>query len=266
MIILLDIFGILIILTLMYQAYKDTEKQKKSYILPCFLSFILFYNTFSFFYSLTTNIISNKFLSGILLVFVFNIVFITIFYFIILVLNAKMQHLMLKISPLIKKIFNILIGFLTGYIFVIGSIVALHKNLNNDRLSHSIFYKISHKNEIKTNKFPKIDNLPSLAFFYSEENVGKFNFTEEELVTILKMIRAISNQDAENLITQYNQNIDIKLLYSQLIKIYEGTFSVDKKYIIDDNIKKDILAKIEDKQETVTVEEVKTIADIIENL
>ena len=222
MIILTDAFGLLIVFTLAYQGFKDYHSHKPSYLIPCLLSFIVFYNTFSFFYFNVINYVKNSFFAGIIIVFCVNIISIFAFKGLIFLIKSQIQKKFTFpiFHPYFLKIIGIFVGMLTGYVFVAGSITALSKHINTDTLTHSFFYRISHKSSEPINQNIKIDNLPSLKKLYSKEAIIQFQFTEQDVLVILKMIRAISNQSANTLLSQANNNQNLASVYQSLIEIY----------------------------------------------
>ncbi len=241
MIILIDLLGILIVTMLGFQGYKDYRNICASYIIPCLCSFSIFYKIFPLIYSFTLMYIPNTIVAGVITIIAINSVLIAIFHRMFIAIHTHIQEKFFLPEPPVftKKVIAVTLGLLTGYIFTSGAISALEEYNHTGVFRQSQIYKLSHTRKQQKATHNKIDNLPSLRELYSEENVIRFNFTESELIAILKMIRAISNADAHSLLQNLDSNENIKDVYQNLIEVYTkiDTESIDKRYTVtNDNI------------------------------
>jgi hypothetical protein len=252
MLILIDSIGILVIVSLAYQGYKEALGIRKSFLLPSLCSVLVFYKTFPLLHKLISSQVPSQMLAGVLTIAIANFILITIFYKLFVhLLNQFEKHFFLPETSLHnRQIIGIIIGIFTGYIFIAGVIKSLDSTLARNSLkkesvlSKSIFHQISHKKTENTNQVNKIDNLPSLKVLYSEENVAKFDFTEDELVAILQMIRAISNQDAQILLNNINNGTQVRNIYSSLIELYSSQEFIAEKYRVKPEMVKNINNKL----------------------
>lgn len=250
MIILTDIIGILVIITLAYHGYKNFENLAKSFIVPSFLSVIIFYKVFPYIYDFILSYITQKIIAGLFVVLAVNLPLIIVFHFLIkiVVLNFEKKFFLPHVAAYIKKFFGGLMGILIGYIFVTGSIVALqnylaYRHASVTILHKSLFYRFSTSNKPEVVDLYKVDNLPALKELYSEENVAKFNIDKDELIAILKIIRGISNQNAQTLLKQIEEHQDTQKIYCNLITLYNEEVSVVEKYKVPEEIIEHIMGK-----------------------
>jgi hypothetical protein len=183
-------------------------------------------------------IIPYSIVSGLLTVIALNSVCIFLFYkiFTMLIAIIQTQFFIPQISDRNKKIGGMIVGACVGYIFVAGMITSLeevtvYKKHHHTKLVNSVFYK-SHNERHNVNVSRKIDNIPALYELYAENNVTKFNFTESELLSIMKMIREISNEEAKNILDKIKAKESIGIVYLHLIEIYSQKVDVQKKYFV----------------------------------
>lgn len=273
MIILTDAFGILIVIILGFQGYKDGENLQNSYLLPALLSFTIFYKTFAFVYAFFLSIIPNTIVSGMITTVLINLSLTLLFHVSIIKLTTIFQqHFFLpEIKQHTHRTIGVAIGLIAGYIFATGAVTALEEYTHNKILQKSIFYRMMHHPKKYTPNDRKIDNIPSLKELYSETNVVRFNFTEQELIAILQMIRAISNQDAQSVLQQIHGNANINDVYKMLIDLYTeiDQSQIPEKYIV----KPEMLYVLQEKigynismkvKTTPTNNKIKSISDIID--
>jgi len=277
MILFTDIIGVLIIIALAFQGYKDSAALSRSLTIPELLSVTIFYKIFPHIYTFFLLYIPYTVITGLITILLINLSLITLFHKSLTFIMVRIQErfFLPQFSSYTKKIAGIILGILTGYIFITGAVTALEQHLsyqhkNSGVLQQSIFFKISHKPTQEIVVENKIDNLPSLRELYSETNVVRFNFTEEELIAILKMIRSISNQNAQELLKQIHNKQDITNIYHNLIEMYLSQEKVAEKYSISEDIVEQVKQKTYFKMENhidnkVTKQSnIKSISDIID--
>jgi hypothetical protein len=277
MILFTDIIGVLIVVALAFQGYKDSIALSRSLTIPELLSVTIFYKIFPHIYTFFLLYIPYTVITGLITILLINLSLITIFHKLLTFIMVRIQEkfFLPQFSSYTKKIAGIILGMLTGYIFITGAVTALEQHLsyqhqNSDALKQSIFFKISHKPSQNIIIENKIDNLPSLRELYSETNVVKFNFTEEELIAILKMIRAASNKNAQELLKQIHDKQDITNIYHNLIEMYLSQEKVAEKYLISEDILEQVKQKTYFRREnqvdskTTKQDNIKSISDIID--
>ena len=273
MIILTDAFGLLIIIILGFQGYKDGASLQNSYILPALLSFTIFYKIFAFVYAFFLIIIPNTVVSGMVTTILINFSLTLLFHTgIIKVTIIFQQHFFLpEIKPHTRCTIGTVLGVVAGYIFVTGAVTSLEGYTHNKLLQESIFYRMVHHPKQYIVHEGKIDNIPSLKELYSEQNVVRFNFTEQELIAVLQMVRAISNQDAQSILQQIHGNANINEIYKMLIDLYVETdqSQIEEKYIVSYELIQKLQEKIgysrqEESKAKIANNKIKSISDIID--
>ena len=255
MIIVIDAIGLLTIAALAHQGYKEALGIRKSFLLPAFFSVLIFYKTFPLIYALISSAVPSQILAGVLTIMLVNFCLITIFYKIFVHLLNKFEErfFLPDVSLHLRQTLGVFVGILTGYVFIAGVIESLDSSISrtsikkNSVLANSVFYQISHRKESKLEHINKIDNLPSLKLLYSEENVAVFDFSEDELVAILQMIRAISNQDAQILLNNINTGNSTASVYKALLEAYALQGYIQEKYRVNPEIFGTINQKINNK-------------------
>ena len=252
MIILIDAIGVLSVAALGYQGYKEALGIRKSFLLPALCSVLIFYKIFPMIHSLISSAITSRILAGVLTIALVNFVLVTFFYkLFVYFLNKFEEKFFLPEFPIhLRQVVGILLGVLTGYVFIAGVIESLDQSLAKNTikkhsvLANSIFYQISHKKDVTLERANKIDNIPALKEFYSEQNVAKFDFSEEELVAILQMIRAISNQEAHILLTNINEGKPVDGVYRSLLEMYSSQEFIAEKYRIQPEVFASVVKKV----------------------
>lgn len=240
MILLIDFTGFLVICALAYQGYIEGLQFRPSLMIASLCSVIVFTIFFSSFYVFIMEFIPYSIISGLLTVAVLNSVCIFVFYRIFGILFGIVQNRFFipQVSDRIRKIGGMIIGACVGYIFIAGMITSVEQSMvykkhRHTKLVKSVFYE-SHKKHNDNDSLPrKIDNLPALHELYSEENVMRFNWTEDDLVIILKMIREISNAEAKEILEKIHAKENFISIYLYLIDLYSVKKEVSKKYFIN---------------------------------
>ena len=252
MIILIDAIGVLSVAALGYQGYKEALTIRKSFLLPALFSVLIFYKIFPLIHGLISSAITSRILAGVLTIALANFILVTFFYkMFVYFLNKFEEKFFLPEFPIhLRQVVGILLGVLTGYVFIAGVIESLDQSLAKNTikkhsvLANSIFYQISHKKDVTLERANKIDNIPALKELYSEQNVAKFDFSEEELVAILQMIRAISNQEAHILLTNINEGKPIDGVYRSLLEMYSSQEFIAEKYRIQPEVFASVVKKV----------------------
>ncbi len=252
MIILIDAIGVLTIIALGHQGYKEALGIRKSFLLPALCSVLIFYKIFPLVHGLVSSVVSNGIIAGILTIALVAFTLMTFFYKLFLYFLHKFeQKFFLPEFPLHpRQVIGVFLGVVTGYVFIAGVIESLdhslarHSAKKHSVLANSVFYKIAHKKEKQIDYASKIDNIPALKVLYCEENVTKFDFSEAELVAILQMIRAISNQEAQILLTDINDGKPVEGIYKTLLEMYVSQDFIAEKYQIPPEVFASVVAKV----------------------
>jgi len=252
MIILIDAIGVLSVAALGHQGYKEALGIRKSFLLPTLFSVLIFYKIFPLIHELISSVIVSRIIAGVLTIALVNFILVTFFYkLFVYFLNRFEERFFLPEFPIhLRQIVGVLLGILTGYVFIAGVIESLDQSLarstikKHSVLANSVFYQISHKKEVHLEHANKIDNIPALKELYSEQNVAKFDFSEEELVAILQMIRAISNQEAQILLTNINEGKPVDGVYKALLEMYSSQEFITERYRIAPEIFNSVAKKV----------------------
>lgn len=239
MILLIDFVGILVICALAYQGYIEGLQFRPSLMIASLCSVIVFTFFFGSVYMFAMEFIPYSIISGLLTVAMLNLICIFTFYKMFGILFGIVQnHFFIpQISDRSKQIGGMVIGACVGYIFIAGMVTSVEQSMvykkhRHTRLVKSVFYK-SHKKHKDNDNLPrKIDNLPALQALYSEENVMRFGWTEDDLIMILKMIREISNAEAKDILAEINANKNFVSIYLYLIDLYSAKKDISKKYFV----------------------------------
>ena len=252
MIILIDAIGVLSVAALGHQGYKEALGIRKSFLLPALCSVLIFYAIFPLVHRLISSVINNGVVAGIFTIALINFILITFFYKLFLYFLRKFEEkFFLPEFPLhARQIVGVIIGIVTGYVFIAGVIESLDQSLarhtvkKHSVLANSVFYKVAHKKEKHLEHANKIDNIPALRLLYSEESVAKFDFSEAELVAVLQMIRAISNQEAQILLTDINEGKPVDGVYKTLVEMYVSQEFIAEKYQIPPEVFNSVAKKV----------------------
>lgn len=270
MVLLIDFTGILVIFALIYQGYVEGLQFRPSLMMASLCSVIVFALFFTGVYLLIMQFIPYSIISGLLTVIILNSFCIFLFYklFTAIIALVQTKFFIPQFSDKNKKIGGMIIGTCVGYIFVAGMITSLeqamvYKKHKHTNLVSSIFYKSS-KESKNINISRKIDNLPALNMLYSQQNVEKFQFTEGELLAIMKIIREISNEEAKQVLAKINAKEDIKQIYLHIIQIYLLKSKISNKYFVPKEEIEALRLKIDNTQ-TITLKNKKTIDSAIDS-
>ena len=135
-----------------------------------------------------------------------------------------------------SRILGAFIGFIFGFAFMFLVISLTGKNAKKSILfelpefvEKSVFYKIAVK--LEKNEVVKQNNLKALSFFYNEGAVETFKLSQEEVVIILKMIKGISNEKANELLQMRQAEEKQEALFLKLKAFYEEELGIiEEKY------------------------------------
>jgi lysylphosphatidylglycerol synthetase-like protein (DUF2156 family) len=158
MIILIDAIGVLSIIALGHQGCKEALGIRKSFLLPSLCSVLIFYKIFPLIHELISSAITSRILAGVLTIALVNFILVTFFYkLFVYFLNKFEEKFFLPEFPLhLRQIIGVLLGILTGYVFIAGVIESLDQSLARNTvkkhsvLANSVFYQISHKKEVNS--------------------------------------------------------------------------------------------------------------------
>jgi uncharacterized membrane protein required for colicin V production len=242
----IDLIAILLIICLCYIGYSKGFKGKSFFLSSFALSAFLLYFLFDPFFSTITKIIPNLIIASVVVIGIVFIPFFVLTEFILRkTLNGeKPKHFYQSkkdISPF-SRLCGSLVGFIGGYAFVYALISIAVIN-SKDPISmeipsfiqKSFFYKIALNKKLASQNIAiKADNLQTLSFLYSPDIIKKYSLSKEETVVILKIIKGISNKEANNLLKKYQEKSSIEQVFASLKEVYLNEINIfEDKYKSD---------------------------------
>ena len=160
--------------------------------------------------------------------------------------------------PFSNRLIGMFFGLICAYVFVSSVLVIAKNQIDDEDLRKRLFptsvlmrladigaETVHYKGGIMDDKKEKMDNLSLLTFLYSEEAISTYKFSRNDLVSLLKMIKGISNQSARKISEMYKDGDKMSSLYKELSEEYtEQKDVIDPKYTVERSDISDIQDKV----------------------